>query len=502
MVLVAIFNSYQKKGQFYPACMYLAQSDASYMVLLSFAIYCGLLVGIGLQTLLLGPLRMIEAEHLYENSWYTISEIFLAMTIFREEFDTRFAFFFCLLLGLKIFHWLAKDRLDYMEQTPILTRIFHIRMGGLFSLLLVSDVQFAYYAARHVLTNGPSMMIMFAFETGILIVQLLSLMLKYALNIIELNSGDSWESKSVYLFYLELASDFLKLVLYSGFFMMIVNYYGVPLHIIRDLYMTFRSFVLRVRDLIQYRRAIANMDLRYPNATESELNSSDRVCIICREDMQEAKKLPCGHLFHFRCLRSWLERQQACPICRRSVLEEQPRDPNASRDSNGGHSRHSQNPRDSGQNTPPIVVLPPEYHAALSNMALFRQDPSKKDDASSSILLSRFNSRYSTSVGGVSTSNVTDIDNLGLDDYDPLISTTDPSFMSDDQLSELEGSTRDKMLGRIRYLRELSQRVNHLCDHMDRVSSMMSASLSSISQSSASLNTSRAGRSADLADEK
>ena len=25
------------------------------------------------------------------------------------------------------------------------------------------------------------------------------------------------------------------------------------------------------------------------------------------------KKLPCGHIFHFQCLRSWLERQQSCP---------------------------------------------------------------------------------------------------------------------------------------------------------------------------------------------
>ena len=25
------------------------------------------------------------------------------------------------------------------------------------------------------------------------------------------------------------------------------------------------------------------------------------------------KKLQCGHIFHFHCLRSWLERQQSCP---------------------------------------------------------------------------------------------------------------------------------------------------------------------------------------------
>jgi len=60
---------------------------------------------------------------------------------------------------------------------------------------------------------------------------------------------------------------------------------------------------------------------RYPWATPEELAASDKVCIICREELVEAKKLSCGHMFHFACLRSWLERQQACPTCRASVLQ-------------------------------------------------------------------------------------------------------------------------------------------------------------------------------------
>ncbi len=105
--------------------------------------------------------------------------------------------------------------------------------------------------------------------------------------------------------------------------------------------MTVRSFTQRCRDLVQYRRATSNMNERYPNATAEELNATDRVCIICREEMDAVlavpaagaaagaavpnpdipKKLPCGHIFHLNCLKSWLERQQSCPTCRRSVLE-------------------------------------------------------------------------------------------------------------------------------------------------------------------------------------
>jgi len=54
------------------------------------------------------------------------------------------------------------------------------------------------------------------------------------------------------------------------------------------------------------------------------------VCIVCREPMESGRVLPCGHIMHGRCLLSWLERSQTCPICRVSVLaelNEQPQQP-------------------------------------------------------------------------------------------------------------------------------------------------------------------------------
>lgn len=107
-------------------------------------------------------------------------------------------------------------------------------------------------------------------------------------------------------------------------------FYGLPIHIMRDLFMTARSFVSRLSALMRYRKALQDMS-KYPDATEEELGRED-TCIICREEMRpwdpsavgaversRPKKLPCGHILHFGCLKSWLERQQVCPTCRRSV---------------------------------------------------------------------------------------------------------------------------------------------------------------------------------------
>ncbi len=111
----------------------------------------------------------------------------------------------------------------------------------------------------------------------------------------------------------------------------------------RDVFLTCRSFFKRISDFLKYRTATRDMNERYPDATAEEIARED-VCIICREDMRvlppnneanaaagqrtnnavaermRPKKLPCGHILHFACLRSWLERQQICPTCRRPVV--------------------------------------------------------------------------------------------------------------------------------------------------------------------------------------
>ena len=149
---------------------------------------------------------------------------------------------------------------------------------------------------------------------------------------------EGWEGKGSWVFYLDLATDFFKLVLYLSFFVILLVFYGLPIHIMRDVFLTCRSFFKRISDFIKYRRATSDMNARYPDATVEDIGRED-VCIICREEMRpyepppegqqqpnpvaersRPKKLPCGHVLHFACLRSWLERQQVCPTCRRPVV--------------------------------------------------------------------------------------------------------------------------------------------------------------------------------------
>lgn len=301
-------------------------------------------------------LMICVLQHLYERSWYAITESLLAMTIFRDEFGANFVLLFGTLLFLKVFHWLSADRVEFMEQSPSVSRLFHVRMVSVLWTLFGLDFFLVAFAVEVLILdkNRMGIMIMFASEFMILTTTLLSTFAKYIINVQDMRSEEPWEAKSMWVFFVDLITDFLKLLTYVIFLALILSFYNLPLNIIRDVYMTARSFFGRLRDFIKYRAATKNMDTRFPDATRQDLSAtSDGTCIICREEMtprvdeqagddqsatgasvsasrretggggglnETPKKLPCGHIFHFHCLRSWLERQQSCPTCRRTVF--------------------------------------------------------------------------------------------------------------------------------------------------------------------------------------
>lgn len=56
------------------------------------------------------------SQRLSERSWYAITETLLALTIFRDEFDTSFIVLFVSLLFVKVFHWLSQDRVELVRR--------------------------------------------------------------------------------------------------------------------------------------------------------------------------------------------------------------------------------------------------------------------------------------------------------------------------------------------------------------------------------------------------
>ncbi|CAE6533558.1 unnamed protein product [Rhizoctonia solani] len=345
---LAVYTTFSTHSNFYSAVVHLSRSNGSILTLANFMVFVALMMAKFMQLIFFGSLRANEVERLYDRTWYFLTESLLAFTIFREDFDAAFVCLFGGLLFVKSFHWILADRVEAMDQQPYPgpPKSFHIRTLALFNLLALVDVVMIGSLAEVILHEGVDGLVLFVSEYAILLASLLNSWLKYLISVYDIyrasrRGGDDappWEHKSMYIFYVELLTDFLKLSTYLAFFLTVLTYYGLPLNIIRDVFLTARSFIGRVRDLLRYRAATRDMDQRYPDALPAEMEAlGDRTCIICREEMVSRgtagvgavtggpnttpKKLPCGHIFHFHCLRSWLERQQSCPTCRRTVLE-------------------------------------------------------------------------------------------------------------------------------------------------------------------------------------
>ncbi|EAW74361.1 synoviolin 1 [Homo sapiens] len=304
-----VAHAYYLKHQFYPTVVYLTKSSPSMAVLYIQAFVLVFLLGKVMGKVFFGQLRAAEMEHLLERSWYAVTETCLAFTVFRDDFSPRFVALFTLLLFLKCFHWLAEDRVDF-------------------------------YA--------------------ILMTMVLTIFIKYVLHSVDLQSENPWDNKAVYMLYTELFTGFIKVLLYMAFMTIMIKVHTFPLFAIRPMYLAMRQFKKAVTDAIMSRRAIRNMNTLYPDATPEELQAMDNVCIICREEMVTgAKRLPCNHIFHTSCLRSWFQRQQTCPTCRMDVL----------RASLPAQSPPPPEPADQGPppapHPPPLLPQPPNFPQGL-----------------------------------------------------------------------------------------------------------------------------------------
>ncbi|KAF4490291.1 E3 ubiquitin- ligase synoviolin [Fusarium agapanthi] len=382
-----VLSAFYQRANFYSAMVYLAQSNFCLLVLVNFSFLVYSSFVYGLTRMFFGPLRAVEVEQLTERAWFAITETCLAMTIFREEIGAWFLVMFAALVTGKVWGWIGDGRVEVLEQQPPANpRLFHLRLSVSLTLSFVYDIYILRYTINTVIQQArPNMMVMFLFEFAVLATSSWRTAARYALSLTEQNIQEAqkrnrlaerrqevrqereaiirrrevaaaageevsdeplpseddidemdievpgWSAKGEFVLWLDLITDLVKLGIYIVFFFMLLAFYGLPIHIMRDLFMTARDFIKRLGALLRYRKAIQEMN-RYPDATQEELERED-TCIICREEMRpwdpennpgamdriRPKKLPCGHILHLGCLKSWLERQQVCPTCRSPV---------------------------------------------------------------------------------------------------------------------------------------------------------------------------------------
>uniref|UniRef100_A0A8C7ILZ1 E3 ubiquitin-protein ligase AMFR n=1 Tax=Oncorhynchus kisutch TaxID=8019 RepID=A0A8C7ILZ1_ONCKI len=307
---------------------YLVTDSLFVWVLVNTACCSLMLIAKMIQCMVFGPLRVSEKQHLKDKFWnfifYKFIFIFGVLNVQMVEEVVMWCLWFSALVFLHLMVQLCKDRFEYLSFSPTTSMNSHVRVLTLLVSLLLGCCGLAVVCGLLGAAHGMHTLSFMAAECLLVTVRTGHVIMRYTIHLWDLNHPGTWESKGSYVYYtdfiMELSMLFLDLMhhihmlLFGNIWLSMAS-----LVIFMQLRYLFHEVQRRIRRHKNYLRVINNMEARFAVATAEELVANSDDCAICWDTMQTARKLPCGHLFHNSCLRSWLEQDTSCPTCRMSL---------------------------------------------------------------------------------------------------------------------------------------------------------------------------------------
>lgn len=338
-----------------------------------------------LTSMLFGELRIIEHEHIFERLPFAVINTIFMFSTFNEKYFFTLATCALVLLYMKVFHWILRDRLDLLlqginEDTRWKDLLVNRYICNLLLLVVIDSyvisfcVSTAYNIASSIFTAGTNSIvlgggspltqraliyIMQAMEFTNLMIDLVNLILNTGLQFYEFHlsrkfsqnnptfnsisadteseDGDSQfnglEGKFMYEKLIDVVTRFLQTLVHVVMAMVL----NLPLMLVKDIFVDVWVLYMNSKSLLAIWKNSKQLDTKLPTMTSDDLNNDpnfDNVCIVCMDELvsenphhhqsdgKKPKKLPCGHVLHLSCLKNWMERSQTCPICRLPVFDE------------------------------------------------------------------------------------------------------------------------------------------------------------------------------------
>mmetsp|Transcript_87077 Transcript_87077/g.202709 ORF Transcript_87077/g.202709 Transcript_87077/m.202709 type:complete len:584 (-) Transcript_87077:47-1798(-) len=331
VVIGIVSHAYVAHEQFYPAVVYLSTDKMCLAVMYNFAFALFLLFGKVLLRVFIGTLRDLEVEQLVDSGRGFLADtilflVFYAPTIDNREVGTVYLIqYVCCVIFMKVFHLTTQIRVSHMFEVGVPRLIVNVKLVALMGLLLCCDLMALQYF-YNVASRSSTFFTWILFEAFTMSTVVLVSICKYSVHMIDLRLDTGWPGKSVFLFYIDLVFDVVSMTLFLVFMLtfFVQNPSRLPIYMMADVIQVARKLAQRLRSFRRYRRISLNMEVRFPDASDEEIEHNEH-CVICRDSLFEGskpKKLPCGHIFHIDCLRSWLVMQQVCPTCRAEIPAE------------------------------------------------------------------------------------------------------------------------------------------------------------------------------------
>ncbi|CAG2170510.1 unnamed protein product, partial [Oppiella nova] len=285
-------------------------------------------VGKVIQKLVFGELRVSEQQHMKDRFWnfvfYKFIFIFGVMNVQYMDEVVLWCSWFSILGFLSLLAQLCKDRFEYLSFSPMTPKWTHFRLIVLLMAILTTSVSLFVVCVLVGIHAGINTFAFMTAECSLVAVRTLFVIVRYSIHLWDLNYEGVWENRASMAYYTELVFELSTLTIDFCHHLHMLFWGNIILSmaslvILMQLRYLFYEINRRIRKHKNYLQVVRLMESNFPMATSDELEKNSDDCAICWDRMESARKLPCGHLFHNSCLRSWLEQDTSCPTCRTSL---------------------------------------------------------------------------------------------------------------------------------------------------------------------------------------
>ncbi|MCO5568331.1 hypothetical protein L7F22_022030 [Adiantum nelumboides] len=300
-----------------------------------------------------GQLSILEIQKLVERliNYFIFKGLFLALIAQPDVMQiTLWLVWFSVLGFLKVFQGLAKDRLERLNASPTATMFAHGRVFAVLVLVLMFSLFWIQLCVFMFKDTGINTLLLLLFEPLSMAFDTLQAVVVHGVQLYDTwhrhtvdevpktkqarpseryAAAAAWEWRGSLLQNFGFAMDVVSYLLALSHCLHIWWLRGLAFKLVDGvLFLNLRALLSailkRIKGFMKVKTAMSTLQCALPDATEEELLAYDDDCAICKEPMGKAKQLPCAHLFHLPCLRSWLDQGLAeaysCPTCRRPLF--------------------------------------------------------------------------------------------------------------------------------------------------------------------------------------
>eukprot|EP01124_Arcella_intermedia_P024607 TRINITY_DN4188_c0_g1_i1.p1 TRINITY_DN4188_c0_g1~~TRINITY_DN4188_c0_g1_i1.p1 ORF type:complete len:581 (+),score=87.91 TRINITY_DN4188_c0_g1_i1:101-1744(+) len=302
----------------------------------------------GLQVLFFNQLLNAEKEgNQNEMKKYGFRYVFMISLLDDIEVEDWFSLLiiwvglYFLFAGLHSFVWLCKQRQLYLMNQPPSTSSSHAKIVVLLCGLFVVNL-YSFWALLPLFYRYGGLGALFHLFQDFWanfwnIVKVLSKVSIYFYDNYHLQThSSSWEHSGSLSFHIDAITDIFILAVKTVYNMFLIFMYGFSFSVTGlllvsflylDLHSSWKALNHKIEELKKYRKITQDIENRFSRVSQDEINRlDDKTCAICWDENTSAssRRLPCNHIFHNSCMRTWFEKETFCPLCKRNILPQPP----------------------------------------------------------------------------------------------------------------------------------------------------------------------------------